>query len=128
MNERFEDQRDLFLRALEKLREALALDENDLIRDAVIQRFEFTFEMAWLTLFRILTERGERVGRQASAVLPAAFVALLIEDADAWGRIRIARNLTSHTYDEQKAVEVSAMIRSDALPAFDALAEKLRTL
>lgn len=126
MGERFEEQRDQFLRALERLREALAEDETDLIRDAVIQRFEFTFEMAWRALFRLLTDRGERVAQQSSAVLQAAFAALLLDDTVTWDRIRIARNQTSHTYDEAKAIEVAALIRTDALPAFDALAAKLR--
>lgn len=126
MGERFEEQRDQFLRALERLREALAEDETDLVRDALIQRFEFTFEMAWRVLFRQLTDRGERVAQQSSTVLQAAFTGLLLDDPVIWDRIRIARNQTSHTYNEAKAIEVAAMIRADALPAFDALAAKLR--
>ena len=126
MDTRFEEQREQFLRAIERLREALAENENDLIRDAVIQRFEFTFEMAWRVLFRLLTARGDRVAQQSSAVLQTAFTALLLDDPVLWDRIRIARNQTSHTYDEAKAIEVAAMIRADALAAFDSLAGKLR--
>lgn len=125
MSERFEEHRGQFLKALERLREALAENETDLVRDAMIQRFEFTFEMAWRALFRVLTDRGERVAQQSSAVLAAAFTGLLLDDAPLWDRIRIARNQTSHTYDEQKAIEVAAMIRTDALHAFDALAATL---
>ncbi|MDQ3205343.1 MAG: nucleotidyltransferase substrate binding protein [Pseudomonadota bacterium] len=128
MSERFEEQRGQFLKALERLREAMAENETDLIRDAMIQRFEFTFEMAWRTLFRLLTDRGERVAQQSSAVLAAAFTGLLLDDPALWDRIRIARNQTSHTYDEDKAVEVAAMIRADALSAFDALAAKLAAI
>ena len=125
MSERFEDQRAAFLRALQRLRDVLDQNENEFIRDAIIQRFEFTFEMAWRSLFRLLLDRGERVGENASAVLTAAHVSLLIEDAERWHRVRIARNKTSHTYDEALAIEVSAMIRADAMPAFEALAERL---
>ena len=34
-------------RALGRLEEALASPENALVRDAGIQRFEFSFELAW---------------------------------------------------------------------------------
>jgi len=128
MSERFDDQRDAFLRALQRLRDVLAQNENEFIRDAIIQRFEFTFEMAWRSLFRLLIDRGERVGENASAALTAAHAALLIDDAERWHRVRIARNTTSHTYDEALAIKVSAMIRADAMPAFEALAERLGSL
>ena len=41
--DRFEIARTQFGRALSKLREAVDLDETELIRDAMIQRFEFTY-------------------------------------------------------------------------------------
>lgn len=44
--ERFAQQRGHFERALAPLAEALAPDETEIVRDAIIQRFEFTFEMA----------------------------------------------------------------------------------
>ena len=40
----------LFERALGRLEEALAVPEDPIVRDACIQRFEFTFEMAWKAL------------------------------------------------------------------------------
>jgi len=39
-----------FERALSRLEEALAKPEDPIVRDASIQRFEFTFEMAWKAL------------------------------------------------------------------------------
>jgi len=39
--------RALLERALARLQEALAKPEDSIVRDAAIQRFEFTFEMAW---------------------------------------------------------------------------------
>jgi len=36
-----------FEQALRRLEEALAKPEDPIVRDACIQRFEFTFEMAW---------------------------------------------------------------------------------
>lgn len=126
--ERFEQHRALFDRALARLHEALVESETAIVRDALIQRFEFTFEMAWLSLFDYLTAQDQRVAKQPWAVLPAAFQALLIEDAQVWDQLRLNRNLTSHTYDEGKAVQVAAFIRGTAAGAFDQLQAKLRTL
>lgn len=126
--QRFEEHRAQFERALARLHEALQESETDIVRDAVIQRFEFTFEMAWLSLFDFLASKGERVAKQAWAVLPLAFQALLVDDAEVWDQVRAYRNLTSHTYDEAKAIEVAAFVRTTAVGAFDALRDKLRTL
>jgi nucleotidyltransferase substrate binding protein (TIGR01987 family) len=126
--ERFEQHRTRFERALQRLHEAIAEPESSIVRDALIQRFEFTFEMAWLALFDYLSLQGARVPKQAFAVLPLAFQSQLIEGAETWDQVRAYRNLTSHTYDEAKAIEVAAFIRSQAAGAFDALAAKLKLL
>ncbi len=125
---RFELQREHFEKALARLEEALQLDENDIVRDAIVQRFEFTFEMAWKTMFHYLAGRGERLPKKAWAVLPEAFTALLIEDAEVWERLRDYRNDTSHEYDEGKAIELAAYVRDQGVGAFRALRDKLATL
>ncbi len=127
MQERFEDQREQFERALARLREVLAASETDIVRDALIQRFEFTFEMAWRCLHRFLELKGERLVQKAWAVLPEVFQSKLIDDAELWDQLREHRNLTSHTYQEAMAVQVAAFIRARAVGAFDRLAERLRT-
>lgn len=40
-----------------RLREAVAPPESDVIRDATIHRFEFTFEVVWKTLKLYLERR-----------------------------------------------------------------------
>ncbi len=126
MSERFDEQRGQFDRALARLHEVLAENETAIVRDALIQRFEFTFEMAWRCLHRYLSDKGERVAQQAWAVLPLAFQSQLIADAQLWDQVREYRNLTSHTYDEAMAVRVSAFVRERAVVAFDRLAERLQ--
>ena len=123
--ERFEQQRDYYQRALARLGEVLLVDETEIVRDAIIQRFEFTFEMAWKTLFRFLTGQGERVAEKAWAVLPEAFQSQLIEDAETWVRMRELRNQTSHEYDQQKAIDVVAFMRQQAYPAMVALRDEM---
>jgi nucleotidyltransferase substrate binding protein (TIGR01987 family) len=119
--ERFELQREYFYKALDRLNEALAEDETPFVRDSVIQRFEMTFEMAWKCLYRFLRDKGEQVAAKAWDVLPEAFKASLIEDADVWELLRQYRNDTSHEYNEDKAIEIAAFVRKKGVPAFEAL-------
>lgn len=123
--ERYELQREFFKKALNRLIEATELDETTIVRDALIQRFEFTFEMAWKTLFRFLADRGETMAAKAWDVIPVAFESKLIEDAQLWDKMREYRNDLSHEYNEVKAIELSAFIRSHAAPALIALRDKL---
>ena len=99
------------------LARAGASPADEELRDACIQRFEFTFELAW----KMLKRRLEMDLPNAAEVDAMAYRALiragaeqgLIEDARAWFVYRDKRNLTLHAYDEAKAREVFA-----ALPAF----------
>lgn len=125
--ERFDEQREQFERALARLHEVLAENETPIVRDALIQRFEFTFEMAWRSLHRFLAWKGESPAQTAWAVLPLAFQSKLIEDAEVWDKLREYRNLTSHTYEESMAVKVAAFVRAEAIGAFDRLAQRLRS-
>lgn len=123
--ERFELHRAQYAKALQRLHEALALDETDIVRDALIQRFEFTFELAWKALYDLLRMQGENPPKMVRPVLQAALVARYIADAQAWERIKDYRDETSHTYDAAKAVEVAAFVRAEAVTAFDALEQVL---
>ena len=124
--ERFLLALDHFEKSLQRLKEALAQPEDDFIRDSVIQRFEFTFEMAWKVMYRWLRARGNDIDEEAAAVIPEAFSKRLIVDESGWGRMRKFRNKTSHTYDESKAIEVAAFVRTDALKLFDLLLAELK--
>jgi nucleotidyltransferase substrate binding protein (TIGR01987 family) len=126
--ERFELARSQFEKALARLREAVAQDETELVRDALIQRFEFTYELGWKCMFYWLRMQKEKVPEVVRQVLQAAFRAELITDAELWERIKDYRDETSHTYDEKKAIEVAAFVRSQAVQGFETLLAKLATL
>lgn len=115
-----------FDKALARLDELLPLDETAIVRDALIQRFEFTFETAWKAAYRWLRARGADVAEEAFAVLPRAFANRLIADEGAWNRLRKMRNLTSHTYHEPYAVEVAAFVRAEGVRLFHELLATLR--
>jgi nucleotidyltransferase substrate binding protein (TIGR01987 family) len=105
-----------------RLDEGLAryrLDEGDgQIRDGLIQRFEFTYDLAHKMLRRVLqaaSANPEEVDRMSFPTLirTAAEQGLTGSDWAQWRTWREMRNITSHTYDEAKAVAVA-----EAIPAF----------
>ena len=126
--ERFELAREQFGKALARLHEALEADESAMVRDALIQRFEFTYELGWKSMFYWLRVQGESVPEMAKPVIQAAFRCGLISGADVWEQIKDNRNETSHTYNELMAVKVVSFVRAHAVAAFDALQVKLQAL
>lgn len=103
-----------FQKALASLGRAIARSEqapaDEELRDAVIQRFEFTFELAWKTLKRQLEQE---VAEPASVdrlsfhdLLREAAERGLVGDVEAWMEYRRQRNITAHTYDGDKARSV----------------------
>ena len=129
----FELRRDQYLKALARLHEVLDVETSgttvplDIVRDSAIQRFEFTFETAWLALREWLETQGV-VEKFPRTVLAAAFAGGLIQDEAGWSDLQDARNKSSHTYDEEKAREVMSVIRNKAISLLDQLAAKLRAL
>lgn len=126
--DRFIVAREQFSRALDRLHEVMVLDETDIIRDSLIQRFEFTYELAWKCMFYWMRSQGEKVVEMQKPIIAAAFRCELIDDPGLWEKIKDERDETSHTYNEAKAIAVSAFVRSDAVAAFDALRAKLNAL
>ncbi len=112
--------------ALTRLDEALAQpDENLLIVDGTIQRFEFVIELCWKALKRMLEKEGVRSGTPRETIR-AAFAAGWLEDEEAWLEMLRDRNLTSHTYDEEVARKVYASVKRNA-PVLRATYEALIT-
>jgi nucleotidyltransferase substrate binding protein (TIGR01987 family) len=79
-----------------------------LLRDGVIQRFEYTFELSWKFLRRYLEEYGlESVETLTNRELfRVGHEQGLIDDAEAWIGYLRGRNLTSHMYSEDIAEQV----------------------
>lgn len=82
--------------------------ERELMRDGVIQRFEYTFELAWKMLKRYLEEYGlEKADSLTNRDLfRVGFEQGLLRDAEAWLAYLKSRSLTSHTYDQATAQAV----------------------
>lgn len=91
--------------ASQRLQDALEKEKDDIVRDAVIQRFEFTFELSWKTLITILRENGIDFKGVKSVFRDAARIGLL-DNPEVWFTYLEARNLTTHTYDLEIAEKV----------------------
>ena len=88
---------------------------NSFIRDACIQRFEYTYELTHKMLKRYLEmseAQREEIDQMSFPTLirTGAEKGLLQHSWDLWSAFRTARNLTSHTYNESKAIEVCQII------------------
>ena len=107
------------VRAIERLRAGLARYEQDTadeqIRDGLIQRFEFTYELSHRVLRRYLRDgaaSAEMVDRaDFGELIRAGNAAGLLRGAwPVWRRFREMRARTSHAYDVVAARAVVAKI------------------
>jgi len=122
--ERFAERLDDFSRAVDRLEEAMDRPEDEFVRDAIIQRFEFSYELAWKTMRDWLAAKEIDV-RNPRDTLIAAVEQGLIDDGNAWSSLQKERNLTTHTYDQEKADEVVAFLRSRGLDLLKGARERL---
>lgn len=120
-----EIQLDNFEKSLNRLKEALARDvtTDDLVLDATIQRFEFTFENSWKTIKLILKESGVEVMSPMEAI-KKAFRNGWIKEESVFLSLLKSRNLTSHTYAKPIAISVYDTISAN-VGAFDSLLQEL---
>jgi nucleotidyltransferase substrate binding protein (TIGR01987 family) len=128
--ERFAERQADVLASSRRLSEAAAETESDLIRDATIQRFEFTFEVIWKTIKLYLERQGYECGGPRST-LKKAFAENLIatpEEADLWLQMLEDRNLTTHAYDETLARQIYRHIVQIYAPLLAQMADKIQTL
>jgi nucleotidyltransferase substrate binding protein (TIGR01987 family) len=121
---------DNYTRALTLLREAVeamqARHLTDLEKQGLIQRFEFTCELAWKLLKDYLEHTAVRLETVTpAAVIKEAYAARLIENGDLWMQSLNARNRTSHIYDLKTFQKILDDIGHNYLPLFEALQRKL---
>ena len=88
---------------------------DEAVRDSVIQRFEFTYSMALKTLRKYFIERAfilEEVNQMSfnEMIRAASQLNLIKSNLEKWTIYREMRNMTSHTYDEEIALQVVSII------------------
>lgn len=116
--------------ALQRLAEGIVRYEQDItdaqIRDGLIQRFEFSYEISHKMLKRYLEMSSATPAQFDGMAFPDLIrtgneQGLLLGDWPRWRTYREIRGKASHAYDEKIAIEVVALI-----PAFLEEARYLR--
>lgn len=108
-----------FNRAVDLLQEAAKLkNPSDLEIEGMIQRFEYSFELAWKTLKDYLEEKGFAPIVGSKEALRLAFANGIITDGETWMKMIQSRNLTSNLYDQNVANSIAELIRASYLPCF----------
>ncbi len=119
-----------FYNTLQRLKEGVIEfkqdDASDVVRDGVIQRFEFTYELAWKTAKEYLEDIGIVDNNSPKTVFKEAFAQKLIVDEKNWLLMINDRNKTSHVYKEEMAEEIAERIASCYINEFELLLRELQ--
>jgi nucleotidyltransferase substrate binding protein (TIGR01987 family) len=118
LTERFQDFNNAFARLTESLH---MKSESSIIIDGAIQRFEFTYELAWKVMRAYLEQQGVFEPKTPRDVFRESYKIGLIADGDGWLDIMTDRNLTSHTYNEAAAREIYQKIKTKHWELFNQL-------
>jgi nucleotidyltransferase substrate binding protein (TIGR01987 family) len=117
---------DNYKRAFSLLREAIESMESrelsQLEKEGIIQRFEYTWELAWKLLKDYLDHSGVVLETVTpAAAIKAAFSAKIISNGEVWMKALDARNKMSHTYNFKTFEATIAAIKADYLGVLDNL-------
>lgn len=97
-------------------------------RQGLIQSFEFTHELAWNVLKDYFQYQGNPEIRGSRDATREAFRFNLIDDGNAWMDMIQSRNLSSHTYNEDIAIEIADKTVEVYFELFQKLYDKMATL
>lgn len=134
---RWEQRFSNFVKALHKLTQAVEYIKNnfineaepidgsdlgyildEIIREGLIQRFEYTHELAWNVMKDYATYQGNNSVGGSRDATREGFQLKLVSNGEVWMNMIGSRNKTSHTYNEETANEIYLKILNDYYPAF----------
>jgi len=111
-------------KANQRLKEAVLAKSTRMNKDATIQRFEFTFELAWKIIQDYVRDQGFDCISPKSCIREGARLEI-IDNPEVWFEYLKARNLIAHTYNEKMANKIYK--KSLTFPKeIDKLLEKLK--
>lgn len=114
MREKLDKKIKEFLNALDRFDEVLE-PKNDIERDALIKRFEFTFDTGWKSLKSFLeVEYSQQEIQSPIQAFKAAFLVSVFNEDDVkkWISMRDIRNQTAHEYEVLIAEEVASSAKA----------------
>lgn len=118
-----------YKKALSILQSAVNLSKerqlSELEQQGLIQSFEFTHELAWKLLKDYLEYQGITGIVGSRDAVRNAFSRSLITNAEIWMEMIESRNLSSLTYDSERAATIIRKICDDYIGCFCALQETM---
>lgn len=123
---RFEQRKQDFYKAFDRLKEATCQGDSDIVIDGVLHRFEFTFELAWKTIKDYLEYLGfiNKTGSPRE-IIQNGYKQGIIKDGEKWIKMMLSRNSLSHIYDEKTSREIYECIVKEYLILFEELKTEL---
>lgn len=110
-----------FSKSLLLMEKSLEIENPSVTENAgIIQFYEMTFELGWKCLKDYFNEQGLDV-KYPREVIKTGIEKEVLKDGKEWMQALNDRNLTSHLYDEQAAMQAVISIRSVYKPLFDEL-------
>ncbi len=111
-----------FQKALDKLQQAATLSNkrklSDIETQGLIKAFEFTYELAWNVMRDFFYYQGTAQITGSRDAIRESFQKGLVDDGDTWMEMIKSRNQTSHTYNEEIAIEIAKKIVDQYLSLF----------
>lgn len=113
-NVRWQQRFNNFLKAFSLLEQAVAKYNeeglSELEEQGLIQRFEFTHELAWNVLKDYFEYQGNNEIMGSRDATREAFSKGLLQDGEGWMEMIKSRSKSSHTYNEETAKELVGQI------------------
>ncbi len=98
---------------------------DDLAKEGLVQRFEYTFELAWKTLKDYLESEGI-INQFPREVLKQGFHVNVLNNGELWIDMLEKRNLLTHTYDQDNFNLALELIKNSYFPEITYLYEFFR--
>lgn len=100
----------------------------EILKEGLIQRFEYTHQLAWNVMKDFIYYQGNADIKGSRDATREAFKIGLIENGDIWMGMISNRNKTSHTYDDETAAEIYETIINEYYPAFSRFEKTMEAL
>ena len=103
-------------------------DLSELEQEGLVQRFEYTFELAWKTMQDLMTYKGYEFMTGPNGTMKMAFEDGLITDHTGWRKMAQSRNTLTHVYDNEEVRAIILLIFSNFAPLLKTLDKELEAL
>ncbi len=100
--------------------------DDDIVQMALVQTFEFTFELAWNVMKDYLESQGFVEVKSPKQAIRTAFQVGIITDAEQWLEMIAKRNLASHTYNQTILQETVKYIKDEFSPLVEKLNREMK--